>query len=287
MVIKAMDDRAKQYAVVAKAISYIRTHAQHQPDLKQIAEKIGLSEFHLQRTFTEWAGVSPKRFLQYLTKEHAKQALRESEDILSTALSVGLSGPSRLHDLMITWEAMTPGEIKQAGAGVALHFGHALTPFGNALFAWTTRGLAHLEFCDASEMGMAQEKLKKIWPKATLIKNGSEANRLSSRIFDAVTPSQPLHLILRGSPFQLKIWEALLQSKPSQLLSYSQLASLAEASNTQRAVGTALAANPLAYLIPCHRVIRQDGEVGNYRWGTERKLALLGWEAAHTERTIS
>lgn len=263
------------YTTVAAAIRYIRQHARRQPGLGEVAAAVGLSEFHLQRLFSEWAGISPKRFLQYLTKEHARAALAASADVLSASLSGGLSGPGRLHDLMISCEAMSPGEIKSGGAGLRIGYGEAGTPFGPALIAWTERGICHLEFAPGPET-----TLHSAWPAATLAHEPAAAQALAARIFPTSPQPGKLHLLLRGTNFQIKVWEALLRIPPGRVLSYSQLAQLAAAPRAQRAVGSALAANTIAYLIPCHRVIRESGEIGNYRWASERKQALLAWEEA-------
>lgn len=266
-----------QYAAVARAIAFIRANAARQPSLAEIAGAAQLSEFHLQRLFSAWAGLSPKRFLQYLTKEHARQALRASAGVLDAALGAGLSGPGRLHDLMVSCEALTPGEIQALGASVELRHGFASTPCGEALFGWTGRGICHLAFCDDDQT----EKLAGLlcdWPAARLVRDDSGAEELATRVFPATPMPGKLHLLLRGTNFQIKVWEALLAIPPASLVSYRQLAAHAGNPRAQRAVGSALAANVIAYLIPCHRVIRESGESGSYRWGDERKLALHAWE---------
>lgn len=273
------DASGRHYAIVARAIEYIRASAYRQPALGDIAAAVNLSEYHLQRVFTEWAGVSPKRFLQYVTKEYARQALRESSDILSAALEAGLSSPSRLHDLMVACEAMTPGEIKTLGAGVNIGFGCAPTPFGDALLSWTPRGLCYFEFHDG-EYKTKQNALQAQWPSAILERNDGHAARWAAQVFPSVPQPGKLHLVLRGTNFQLKVWEALLKIAPAQRVSYTQLARMVGSPNAQRAVGTALSANSIGYLIPCHRVIRESGETGHYRWGSDRKVAMLAWEAA-------
>ncbi len=275
----AFHERHGQYAVVARAIAYIRANAHRQPPLWEIAAAVNLSEHHLQRVFAAWAGISPKRFLQFLTKEHAKLALQQSADLLGAALSAGLSGPGRLHDLMVSTEAMSPGEIKAGGKGVTVGCGPASTPFGDAMIGWTPRGVCYLAFCDGDHEER-QRELTFQWPAATLVRNDREAARLSKRIFPALPMPGRLHLVLRGTNFQLKVWEALLDTRPSQLISYGQLARMAGSPNAQRAVGSAVAANSISYLIPCHRVIREGGELGNYRWGSDRKMAIQAWEAA-------
>lgn len=277
-----LDEQARHYAVVAAAIDYLRRHAAQQPGLDEIAAAVHMSPFHFQRLFSAWAGVSPKRFLQYLTKEHAKRELAEAGDMLAVAAQVGLSGGSRLHDLMVSCEAMSPGEIKAGGAGLEIAYGLGPSPFGMALIAWTGRGICHLAFCSGDEAARLAE-LKAAWPRAGFAQREAAAALLLGRVFSASATDEPLRLLLRGTNFQIKVWEALIRIEPGHLRSYSELARQAAAPKAQRAVGSALAANTIAYLIPCHRVIRESGEPGNYRWGTERKLAMQGWEAAQGE----
>ncbi len=267
------------YQTIAAAICYIREHAKQQPELAEIAEAVNLSEYHLQRLFSSWAGISPKRFLQYLTKEHAKQALQQSQDTLTAALNAGLSGSGRLHDLMISCEAMTPREIKSGGKGVQLNFGQAATPFGIALIGWTNRGICYLAFlCD--DLPEKQRELLDQWPNAMSVEDNSEAANISQRIFPTTPQAGKLHLLLRGTNFQIKVWEALLHTRQGQFVSYSQLAKATGSPKAQRAIGSAVGANNIGFLIPCHRVIRESGESGNYRWGAERKQAIHAWEKA-------
>lgn len=270
---------SQQYETIKNAIQFIRTHSQRQPTLKEISTAVNLSECHLQRVFTAWAGVSPKRFLQFVTKEHALQALKQSRDVLNVALDTGLSGAGRLHDLIVTCEAMTPGEIKRNGRDLVIDYGRTVTPFGEAILGWTQRGICHLEFCDA-DFEQKQAALISTWASATLIRNDQQAEDMSNRIFSGNKQAGKLHLVVRGTNFQLKVWQALLKTSSSQVLSYSQLARLSGSPKAQRAVGSALAANTIGYLIPCHRVIRESGETGVYRWGEQRKVALQAWEAA-------
>ncbi len=277
-------DQARQYETVARAIAFIRSHARRQPTLNEISDSLGLSEFHLQRMFSEWAGVSPKRFLQYVTKQYAKQALRESADVLSVTLDTGLSSPGRLHDLMVTCEAMSPGEIKTGGAGLEIGFGEAPTPFGNALIAWTPRGICHLGFVEGAAMAHAVAGLQQDWPAAALVQDRQRALQLAAEIFHAGPSTQALHLMLRGTNFQIKVWEALISVAPGEMVSYTQLAQRAGIPKARRSVATAIAKNSIALLIPCHRVIRESGEIGGYRWGSDRKAALLAWEAAQAAR---
>lgn len=273
-----MLEAAHHYAAVARAIVYVRTHARRQPSLAEIAAAAGLSEHHLQRVFSAWAGISPKRFLQVLTKQHALAALRESADLLDAALEAGLSGPGRLHDLMVSCEALTPGEIKSGGTGVELRHGLAATPLGLALFGWTPRGLCHLAFCDGDEAAKLAT-LRADWPAANFIHDAGGAAQLAARVFPAAPQPGRLHLLLKGTNFQVKVWEALLRIPPASLVSYGQLAAALGRPEAPRAVAGAVAANAIAYLIPCHRVIRESGDNASYRWGVERKLALRAWEA--------
>ena len=279
----------KNYQAVSQAIAYIRRHARQQPTLSAVAAEFNLSESHFQRIFSEWAGISPKRFLQFLTREYARQALKQSSDILSAALDAGLSATGRLHDLVISCEAMTPGEISAQGKGVTVHYGIASTPFGRALFAWTARGVCKLAFCEYDSCGVSGDslidELTVEWPCAILRRDDVEAVKLSRRIFHAASSkagqgSRKLHLLMRGTDFQIKVWEALMNIGTSRVVSYSTLARLAGSPKAQRAVGSALAANRIGYLIPCHRVIRESGDVGVYRWGSNRKAIMLAWEKA-------
>lgn len=275
-----------QYRRIARAIRFLREHADRQPALREVAAEVGLSEYHFQRLFSRWAGVSPKRFLQYLTKERARAALRESRSLLDAAFEAGLSGPSRLHDLMISCEAMTPGQIKAQGAGLEIGYGWGASPFGMALIAWTPHGVCHLGFHDEQELCF-EDELTREWPKACLRRDEAQAGRLAAQIFSARPQPGALHLVLRGTNFQIKVWEALLRVGSGELISYSRLATLAGSPGASRAVGSALAGNRIGYLIPCHRVIRETGEPGQYRWGGERKLVIQGWETAQREAAQS
>ncbi|XZG70460.1 methylated-DNA--[protein]-cysteine S-methyltransferase [Chitinibacteraceae bacterium HSL-7] len=266
------------YELVAELIRYLRAHAHEQPELAALAARFGWSESHLQRVFSEWAGVSPKRFLQFLTRQHARQILSQT-DVVSAAAELGLSAPSRLYDLIVTSDAMTPGEAKRGGSGITLRYAEAETLFGPAFIAQTTRGICALTFGQTLATNLAT--LQSDWPHATLVSDPSAAEPLATLGQPA---AGPLHLWLRGSNFQLKVWEALLRIPPGHVMSYGQLATAAGVPGAQRAVGTALARNRIALLIPCHRVIRENGDFGQYAWGEERKAALLGWEQAGLER---
>ncbi len=276
-------EQTRQYALVARAITFIRENAKQQPTLEQIAVAAHVSPFHLQRLFAEWAGISPKRFLQYLTKEYAKQKLMSSHDVLTVTETAGLSSTSRLHDLMVTCEAMTPGEIKAGGEGLEITNGFAFSPFGEAIVGWTKRGVCHFAFCMANHEAM-QAELVAYWPNAIFNRDDSQAQHLLQDIFPATPSRGRMHLVLRGTNFQIKVWEALIHTEFGRVISYQQLANHAGCPRAQRAVGTALAANHIGFLIPCHRVIRESGDAGNYRWGTERKLAMLAWEAGRSNQ---
>ena len=275
-----LHQQSKQYETIARAIEYIRAHVNEQPSLEEIARAVNLSEHHLQRVFTEWAGISPKRFLQFLTKEHAKKALSQSKDVLRTTIETGLSSPGRLHDLMVSCEAMTPGEIRSRGKGIAITYGVTETPFGKALIGWTNRGICYLAFCDVDCVQQEQELLTE-WPAAGRIRDDNQAMDKAAEIFTQGTGRKKHRVLLKGTNFQIKVWEALINTAPSELVSYSTLAKMADSTGASRAVGSAMATNRIAYLIPCHRVIRENGEPGDYHWGKNRKLALQLWEAAH------
>ncbi len=275
----------RHYATIASAIRFIRTHARKQPTLEQIAQAVHLSPHHLQRVFVEWAGISPKRFLQYLTKEYARQRLMAADDMLTVTGQAGLSSTSRLHDLMVSCEAMTPGEIKSGGLGLEIGYGFAESPFGEVLLAWSARGLCHFAFSVASATEMTAE-LVGAWPNAVFKRDDLAAMRLLAEIFPSTPSRGRVHLVLRGTNFQIKVWQALIQTEFGRVISYQQLAARAGSPRAQRAVGSALAANHIGYLIPCHRVIRESGETGQYRWQPERKLALLAWEAGLCEGDV-
>jgi len=276
-----LDEAARDYARVAAAIRYIDGHRREQPDLAEVAGAVGLSPAHFQRLFTRWCGVSPKRFLGTLTFDHARALLRQSASGLDTALEVGLSGPSRLHDLALAMEAMTPGEIASGGAGQTLAWGLAPSPFGVALAAFRDRGLVALEFLDQPDPSPALETLRADWPAATLARDDGAAQALMAKVFAGAEGPLP-HLVVRGTNFQVQVWTALLRhTGPGQALSYADLARATGRPGASRAVGSALAANRIGYLIPCHRVLRGTGDFTHYRWGRDRRWAMLGWEAAH------
>ncbi len=275
------------YRIVERAIRYLESNARRQPELKDIAAAVGLSEFHFQRLFTRWAGISPKRFLQFLTKEHAKDLLDRSTNLLDTTLQVGLSSLGRLHDLFVTTEAVTPGEYKSRGAGLTIRYGLHPSPFGTCLVGLTDRGICHLGFVQTTE-GAAIDELVARWQHADMIEDGRATAPLIQPIFDAgKRAGQPLHLYLRGTNFQIKVWEALLRVDSGAVTTYSQLAGEIGDPRAARAVGSAVGANPLPVVIPCHRVIRALGEFGDYHYGAARKLALLGWEFSRSEAAVA
>lgn len=264
---------------MAQAIAYMRQHHRHQPDLKTLAQQANLSEGHFQRQFRAWAGISPKRFCQYLTVEYAKAHITEADSLLDLSLATGLSGPGRLHDLFVTLEAMSPGEYKQGGAGLTIRYGTHPTPFGPCLVAMTARGVCHLQFLDEEA---ETATLQAAWPRAELVEDREATAPAVEQIFDPAN-SQNLILHLRGTNFQIQVWRALLRIPFGSLTTYQHLAQALGKPTAARAVGNAVGNNPVGYLIPCHRVIRGSGELGGYRWGLDRKAALIGWEAARCD----
>lgn len=282
-----MNDDNAAYATVAEAIRFLRANAGRQPGLDELAAALGRSPFHVQRLFSAWAGISPKRFLQVVTRDHARRLLAESHDLLTTAIDAGLSGPGRLHDLLLACDAVTPGEAAARGAGLTIRCGIAATPFGPALIGDSGRGVCHFDFLDADDDIDPVARLATAWPEATVRADAVRAAELAARIFAAgrqQTP-RPLHLLLRGTNFQVKVWEALLRIPEGRLTTYGALANAVGHPGSARAIGGAVGANALAVLIPCHRVIRETGELGGYRWGLERKQALLAWEASDGSKT--
>ncbi len=279
----AYKQAALDYALVEQALYFLEANYLEQPGLKEVAEHLHLSEFHFQKLFTRWAGISPKRFLQYLSKEHAKQLIAASASLLETSYESGLSGPGRLHDLFITTEAVTPGEFRSRGEGLEIAYGFHPTPFGECLLGATSRGVCNLSFVADEDRGSALEDLRRRWGQARLTQVEVQTAPLVEQIFKPLAGGQPgsLALHLKGTNFQIKVWEALLSIPAGTLASYEQIAALIGRPQSARAVGNAIGDNPLPVLIPCHRVIRKMGEFGGYRYGTARKQALLGWEMAH------
>jgi AraC family transcriptional regulator of adaptative response/methylated-DNA-[protein]-cysteine methyltransferase len=274
---------SEDYLRIELAIRYLEKHFKDQPNLDEVAASIGLSEYHFQRMFVRWAGVSPKRFLQYLTKEGAKELLDQSENLLDTTYQMGLSSLGRLHDLFVTTEAITPGEYKSRGAGLTIRYGIHSTPFGKCLIGLTERGICHLSFVQSSE-GDVIDTLVSDWKEAKMIEDHRSTASLIAPIFDLhQRENASLHLHLSGTNFQLKVWEALLNIPVGAVTTYEQIAMEVGSPKAMRAVGTAVGHNPIAVLIPCHRVIRKIGGFGNYRYGVPLKMALLGWEATRMQ----
>lgn len=271
------------YNRIAQAIRFIEANHTRQPSLEEVARSVYLSEFHFQRLFRRWVGISPKRFLQFLTIEHAKRRLDECRSVLDATYDAGLSSPGRLHDLFVTLEAVTPGEYKQRGSGLRIAYGFHATPFGTALLGATDRGLCALSFVDEGREGNAIDELRERWPHADLDEDAGRTAALAARIFSPEqADDRPIPLFVQGTNHQVRVWEALLRVPPGALVTYEQLAAAAGKPEAVRAVAGAVARNQVAYVIPCHRVIRKLGAFGGYRWGTERKQAILGWEAAQT-----
>jgi AraC family transcriptional regulator of adaptative response/methylated-DNA-[protein]-cysteine methyltransferase len=271
------------YARVERAIRFLEAHAGEHPALCDVAAELGLGESHVQRLFQRWAGVSPKKFVQLLTLRDAKQALAETRSVLEASLETGLSGSGRLHDLFLSLERLTPGEYKAGAAGLTVRWSVAETPLGRALFAALDRGLCGLFFLtDDGEAG-AREDLERRWPKARLVCEpravAPYVEELCKRMQGRA--GQPLSLVLKGTSLQLKVWEALLRIPEGGVLSYQDVATWVGAGRASRAVGGAVGRNPIAWLIPCHRVIQSTGVLGGYRWGSERKMALLTRELGH------
>ncbi|HEY3344948.1 MAG TPA: methylated-DNA--[protein]-cysteine S-methyltransferase [Anaerolineaceae bacterium] len=279
------DQQAADYERIEQAIRFLEKHYQDQPPLKDIAAALGLSEFHFQRLFSQWVGISPKRFLQYLTKEHAKALLARSEDLMAVAYDSGLSGPGRLHDLFVATEAVTPGEYKLLGEGLVIQYGFHPTPFGRCLLARTARGICHLAFVEAGQEQLALQDLRARWRSASFEENLAATRPLANQAFlPRWSLDRPLSVYLQGTNFQIKVWEALLRIPSGSVVTYHDLAVSIGMPGAARAVGHALGQNPIAVLIPCHRVIRRDGDFGNYHYGSARKKALLGWEFAQQEQ---
>jgi len=277
---------AAGYERVEKAIRFLAEHAGEQPRLAEVAGHVGLSPFHFQREFTAWAGLSPKEFLKSLTAKRARELLDDSHSLLDTALEVGLSGPSRLHDLFVSVEGMTPGEYKHRAAGLSIHWCVAQTPFGRALFAAAPRGLCRLAFTEDPEAAVAE--LARDWPGASLVHDPARLEPYCLEVSDrmrGLAPSTRLGLVLKGSELRLRVWRALLEIPRGTLASYAQVAALAGRADAVRAVAGGVAANPIAYLIPCHRVIRSTGALGGYHWGTGRKKVMLATE--QVERALA
>jgi AraC family transcriptional regulator of adaptative response/methylated-DNA-[protein]-cysteine methyltransferase len=274
---------ATNYNRIAAAISYIKDNFKTQPQLEEVAQHINVSPFHFQKMFTDWAGVSPKKFLQYITVEHAKRMLHhEQATLFDTAIETGLSGTGRLHDLFINIEGMTPGEYKNGGENLTINYSFAESPFGNILVASTPVGICHISFADDEAASL--KALQDTFPNATYKQMVDLAQQNVLYIFTHDwSKLNQIKLHLKGTAFQLKVWESLLKIPMGQLSTYGAIAKSIQIPNASRAVGTAIGSNPVAFLIPCHRVIQSSGIFGGYHWGNVRKTAIIGWEAARMD----
>lgn len=304
-----MESWTTDYARIESAIRFIESRSREQPDLKEIASHLGLSPHHFQRLFSRWAGVSPKKYLEFLTVESAKRLLEQSASVLDASLELGLSGPSRLHDMFVQVEAMSPGEYKSMARGLSIRWGTCPSPLGDCLIAESPRGICALEFLDSpASVQELEEALGRRWAMAALERDDGRARELGQRIFaKARTPRDgaalggpalsgpgsggaaksraplreaPLRVLLKGSDFQIQVWKGLLSIPEGRLVSYGSFAASLGMAGSARAVGTAIGSNPIGYLIPCHRVLRSSGEFGGYKWGLERKKALIALEAS-------
>ncbi len=276
-----MNEQQKiNYQRIAEAIEYIKHHFKEQPDLDKVAEKIHLSPFHFQKLFTDWAGTSPKKFLQYISVEYAKSLLKEKQATLfDTAHETGLSGTGRLHDLFINIEGMTPAEYKNGGKGLSVNYSFAESPFGNIIVASTQKGVCYLAFSD-DEL-QAFDNLQNHFPNADFRQMTDRIQQNALFIFSRdMSRLNEVKLHLKGTDFQLKVWQALLKIPMGKLSTYGKIAEDVSNPNASRAVGTAIGSNPVAFLIPCHRVIQSTGIFGGYMWGNTRKTAIIGWEAS-------
>ena len=276
-------NESASYRRIEKVISHIDRHHERQPDLGELARVAGLSVFHFSREFRRWAGLSPTRYLRTLSLSAAKRELNERGSVLTAAWAAGLSGGGRLHDLFVQFDAVTPGEYKAGGAGMDLRYGFAASPFGRILAANSARGLAYLAFVDGSDE-RALAELTRRWPRARLERDDAAAAQVARQAFSG--EGGRIRLAPVGTNFQVKVWQALLELGSRGPTSYGELAAAIGSPGASRAVGQAVGANPVAWLIPCHRVLRRDGELGGYHWGVERKRAMLAWEHAAIARAV-
>jgi len=270
----------EDYARIEQAIHFLEKNFRQQPDLKEVASSIGLSEYHFQRLFSRWAGISPKRFLQFLTVEYAKRLLTESKNLLDVTYESGLSSPGRLHDLFVSCEAMTPGEFKKQAEGLEIIYGFHPSPFGECLLSMTERGICGLDFVPEGKREAVLNELKTEWPKANFTEDPTQTKPVVERIFNPVKDKQALPVVLKGTNFQIKVWQALLKIPSGTVVSYSDIAADIGKPKATRAVANAIARNPVGFVIPCHRVIRKMGKIGEYHWGATRKRAIIAWEAS-------
>jgi len=272
------------YERIASAISFITQRVKEQPTLEEISAHLHMSPFHFQRLFSRWVGVTPKKFLQILTVDRAKQLLSESKPLLEVSDSLGLSSGSRLYDHFVSLEAVTPGEYKKGGAGITIDYAVHTTPFGSVFIAVTSKGICKLSFLNQNDTEAHLDELKNKWPYAQMHESHEKTFEIIGSIFDRdVTLTRPLSLHVSGTNFQISVWKALLEIPPGTVTSYTQIATEIGKPRTARAVGTAIGANPVAFIIPCHRVIQRSGKLGGYHWGETRMHAIHAWESARNE----
>ena len=283
MNVKDFSQQFDDYIKIEKAIDYWDTNFKSQPTLDQIAASMQLSKYHFDRLFKRWAGISPIQFFHFLTLEHTRRKLAESRIFLDTSSEAGLHGPGRMHDLFVTFEAITPGEFKQMGTGLKMEYGFHPTQFGLCFLVLTDRGISHLGFVDGDGHAMALSQFQKSWPEATISENRARTGFLVNRIFrfDHTHEARPFHLLLKGTNFQVCVWRALLTVNIGNIATYQDIAAYIGCPKAFRAVANAIAINPVGYLIPCHRVIAKSGRIHQYRWGAVRKKAILAWEASN------
>jgi AraC family transcriptional regulator, regulatory protein of adaptative response / methylated-DNA-[protein]-cysteine methyltransferase len=269
------------YGVVRRAISFISEHWRSQPDISAIADACGVTPDDLHHLFRRWAGLTPKEFMAAITLDHARTLLRDRASVLDAAYAVGLSGPSRLHDLFVTHEAMSPGEWKAGGEGLTLSYGFHPSPFGDALVIATDRGLAGLAFADPDEKARTLLDMRRRWPRALFREDAARTEALTQRIFDPAQWKQecPLRVVMIGTDFEVRVWDMLLKVPMGRVTTYSDIATKMQTPKAARAVGAAVGKNPIAFVVPCHRVIGKSGDLTGYHWGLTRKRAMLGWEA--------
>ncbi|HUN12257.1 MAG TPA: bifunctional helix-turn-helix domain-containing protein/methylated-DNA--[protein]-cysteine S-methyltransferase [Rhabdaerophilum sp.] len=271
----------EDYEIVRRVVEKISTDYRDQPSLETLAAEVGETPTGLQKLFTRWAGLSPKAFLQAVTLDHARRLLSSGMPLLETSFEVGMSGPGRLHDLFVTHEAMSPGDYKSRGAGLTIRFGWHISPFGRALLMVTERGMAGIAFCDPGEERETYADMASRWPNAAFVEDLSATAPYAARVFDpaAWRAEQPLKVVLIGTDFQVRVWQALLKIPMGRACTYSAIAEDIGSPTASRAVGAAVGANPLSFVVPCHRALGKSGALTGYHWGLTRKRAILGWEA--------
>jgi AraC family transcriptional regulator, regulatory protein of adaptative response / methylated-DNA-[protein]-cysteine methyltransferase len=283
--IVSMENEIINYQRIEQAILFLEKNFQHQPELDEVAEKVHLSPFHFQRIFTEWAGISPKRFLQFLTVDFLKKKLTESKNIVEAAEAAGLSSQSRVYDLFTTLEAVTPQEYKLRGNGIKIEYGFHETTFGLCLIGTTDRGICWLSFVSTDEDPRVHlEQMKEHWHNSLFHENEELTSEIVKNIFNDDATNKKLHLFVKGTNFQIKVWEALLKLPLGSVATYQRIAEKIQSPKAMQAVGSAVGSNHIAYLIPCHRVIRKDGILGEYRWDAIRKKSIIGWEMARVDK---